>query len=378
MKTTASFFGILYFTLCVIQAQNINLFSVSPDTSCAPTAVFFSAITNDALSYAWNFGNGQTSNQKQATPISSYPVGNYRINMTITTNITDKLVDNLTITTIPNTWNDGLGIDPVPDLYFIVKDAVGSTIYTSHIIPDKAVPVTFNSTFLMKSGMNYTVELWEYDLIGQNDFLAYIPLSNSPSSGTFTNGGGALTLTTQTNRTSYTSFRDVVVMNVPTVSLTQTNGVLTATMNTAVGAPFTYNWFLNNTLITGNNFNNPTFTPTVSGVYRVEVYNRFSCRAVSQNLNFTRVGAHDLPEGLTVQMGPNPTSNIVEVQLNFPNSFQKTDKLIVSDILGRQVLAITHVEASNRLDISRFANGIYLLHFKLSDKVYTLGKIVKQ
>ena len=68
---------------------------------------------------------------------------------------------------------------------------------------------------------------------------------------------------------------------------------------------------------------------------------------------------------------PNPSSNIVQV--NLPNLYQIFSIVIYSPI-GQQVL-----ETSDKtiIDISNFANGVYILTLKQGNKNWTT-KIVKQ
>ena len=147
-----------------LTAQQPVFFSVV-DSACMPHTPNLSSpyVLNNALSYNWNFGNGTTSTAN--SPFMSYSTaGTYRLSLTVTTNATDKIVNQLTIAAIPNTWDDGLFTDPLPDLYYLVKNELGVIVFTSPVMFDKVPPVVFTNGFLMKADKNYTVELWEYDI----------------------------------------------------------------------------------------------------------------------------------------------------------------------------------------------------------------------
>ena len=135
-----------------LTAQQPVFFSVV-DSACMPHTPNLSSlyVLNNALSYNWNFGNGTTSTANN--PFISYATaGTYRLSLTVTTNATDKVVNQLTIAAIPNTWDDGLFTDPLPDLYYLVKNELGVIVFISPVMFDKVPPVVFIKKPLVKIG----------------------------------------------------------------------------------------------------------------------------------------------------------------------------------------------------------------------------------
>ena len=139
-----------------------------------------------------------------------------------------------------------------------------------------------------------------------------------------------------------------------------------------------YLWqFGNNTISTQAN---PITNYQANQTYQVclVVINAQGCRdSICKTINISRVGIQDLPEGLSCSISPNPTRDVVKVNLNFYRSFGTNDKLVLVDVLGKQVFDAQNVGSSNNLNITNLANGIYFVRLTLNNQNYTLGKIVK-
>jgi PKD repeat protein len=177
-----------------------NLFHVWTDRSCIPfTPLHPEGIVNNALTYRWDYGNGFTSSLMN--PNYTYrTTGTYPLSLTITTLATDRLVTDINVTAIPNTWRDGGITDLYPDLYFKVKDANGTIIYDSPARKQQTLPVQFLHAVLLKPNVNYTLEIWDWDALDENDFLGAVVIG-SASAGTFTANGITLSFNTTTNKT---------------------------------------------------------------------------------------------------------------------------------------------------------------------------------
>jgi PKD repeat protein len=131
---------------------------------------------------------------------------------------------------------------------------------------------------------------------------------------------------------------------------------------------------------TTSTLTNPVVNYTQNGLYQICLLSISSqgCRdSLCKPVNVTRVSTNDLPEGLTVKVSPNPTKGNIEVTLNFYKPFGSFDKLVVSDILGKQLITLNKIEANNSLDISNFTDGIYLVQLIFDGKTYLLEKVVK-
>ena len=374
MKITNFLLSFLSVLSQTAKAQVVPLFHTTYDSTCLPyTPISNGYIINDALSYTWNFGNGITINQKN--PNYSYTqVGNFRLSLTIATNATDKMVNSLTITAIPSNWDDRGNKDVKPDLYFILKDSSGNTILKSNIVFDMFPPLTFTTNFLIKTGKTYTVEVWEYDDIGMDDLLSYIPINSSPTTNTFSNSGGTIVVASLTN-TTYTFSKNIRLYNQPTVNITFVNGLLYANVIGGIGGYYDFSWQLNG----GNRLYNMienTYKPTANGVYTVTVSSS-NCTATSPPFTVSRVSAEDLSVLQNIRIYPNP-SVLGEKKSIFIQSLEsKTLELMISDISGKTInhQIIDLKIGDNTFDILNIdAKGFYFVQLLDKNKTIFLGK----
>ena len=356
-------------------AQIVPLFNTLYDSACLPyTPIGNGYIINDALSYDWNFGNGTIVNQKN--PNYSYTqAGNYRLSLTISTNATDKMVNALTISAIPNTWDDRGNKDVKPDLYFILKDSLGNKILTSSVVFDMFPPVSFTTNFLIKTGKTYTVELWEYDDVGTDDLLSYISITSNPSTNTFSNGGGTVIIASLNNNTTYTYVKNIRLYNQPTVTIVPLNGVLAANITGGIGGAYNYIWRLNG----GSqlyNMDESVYKPLVNGAYSVSI-NRTNCTATSPAVTVTRVSTEDLSMSKNIQIYPTPSVLGEKKWISIYSNEEKTIELTISDILGK---AISHQNLDLKLGDNTFelpikeAMGFYFIQLLDRNKVIFVGR----
>jgi hypothetical protein len=132
----------------------------------------------------------------------------------------------------------------------------------------------------------------------------------------------------------------------------------------------TYQWYYNGALISGATSQN--YTPAQSGIYVVRTTDVNGCVYVySTGYNYSISTAVDELEGKHISIYPNPSTGIVDVDLNYLNP--KKLIIIVYDVLGNKVL-----EKENywRIDLSQLTNGIYNMSIALDDKKPVYKKII--
>ena len=359
-----------------LKAQMVPLFNIAFDSTCLPyTPISNDYIINDALTYVWNFGNGTIISQKN--PNYSYTqAGAFKLSLTITTNITDKMVNALTITSIPNTWDDRGNKDVKPDLYFILKDSLGNKILTSNIMSDLFPPVNFSTNFLIKSGKTYTVELWEYDDVGTDDLLAYIAITNSLTTNTFSNVGGTVVIASLTNSATYIQSKDIRLYNQPTVNITSLNGLLTANINGGIGGAYSYFWYVNNNYVVDGY--QKTYKPVLNGAYTVTIKSS-NCNATSPAFSVTKVSVTDLSSLQNVSIYPNPSVSGEKKWISIQSLDAKNVEMIIFDISGK---AINHQNLNLKIGKNAYelpiinATGFYFVHLLQENKTIFLGKTV--
>lgn len=100
-----------------------------------------------------------------------------------------------TISNVATSWWYAAFADETPDLYIKVKDGSGNTVHNSAYFNNTFPSVTFNNLNISMVNPPYTVEVWDYDGIGDDFGGSY---SITSSSGTFSWSGGG-------NNGSYTN-----------------------------------------------------------------------------------------------------------------------------------------------------------------------------
>lgn len=148
----------------------------------------------------------------------------------------------------------------------------------------------------------------------------------------------------------------------PTIT-TSGNALTTATATT-------YQWYYNGSLIDGAT--SQDYTPTQSGIYVVRTTDVNGCVNVySQGYAYTAATAIEELEGKNISIYPNPSSGIIDIDLNYQNP----DKLIVMvyDTFGKEVFL---AENSSRIDLTQLANGVYTMSISLDNKKAIYKKVI--
>ncbi|AFM04555.1 fibronectin type III domain-containing protein [Bernardetia litoralis DSM 6794] len=123
------------------------------------------------------------------------------------------------------------------------------------------------------------------------------------------------------------------------------------------------------------------FAPTESGIYTATVTYSTGCQVVSSGIQYIKppvvviVGEEEV-EALGFMLFPNPTTS--KVNLNFGDAFKGDITLTLTDAIGRTI-QVTKVKASENatIDLSKVANGNYMLTIASDDKVVT-RKIIRE
>lgn len=74
------------------------------------------------------------------------------------------------ITSIEESWWHATLADETPDLFIKIKDAANQTVYTSSYFNNTLPPLTFDNLEILLTNPPYTVEIWDYDVVEENDF----------------------------------------------------------------------------------------------------------------------------------------------------------------------------------------------------------------
>lgn len=147
----------------------------------------------------------------------------------------------------------------------------------------------------------------------------------------------------------------------------------TITVNGSVlqaSAASTYQWYLNAVQIPGATSQN--YTPLQSGYYLVRITDQFGCVYMySKDVNFTVAsGLAENADLSGLSVFPNPASGIISIA---NTSLLGTDfRVQVLDVMGNVLVTEKNVSA---LDLSGFANGVYLIYFATDNGIRADRKV---
>ncbi|HRH63221.1 MAG TPA: T9SS type A sorting domain-containing protein [Bacteroidia bacterium] len=171
--------------LVVQPASNTNnSFSMLNSSGCAPLSVSFTNNLPNGDYYHWNFGNGDTSLLENPPPVTFTQPGDYVVTqLSIADTTASYFLTSVKIDSIPN----NAGVIDVPDIYILIKNQSGTTVFDSHpSYTNTNPPLTIAIPALQLNNENYTVEVWDEDsgLSAPDDPLGTITFSGIDSTDT--------------------------------------------------------------------------------------------------------------------------------------------------------------------------------------------------
>jgi len=197
---------------CIIENPEpapVASFSFSGNDNFAPCSVSFTNQSQNAELYAWDFGDGNSSDEESPTHIFTNG-GNFNVKLTVknsdgVSNESSKIVavlnqptklnlTKLALTAYPVTESDGGGWDVSdgPDLMFKVTDDNGTNYFESGIIYDatsSSLPYAFSNGLPLEItdlSHKYLIQIYDYDDLNANDWMGgfyFTPSDYFPSDG---------------------------------------------------------------------------------------------------------------------------------------------------------------------------------------------------
>ena len=186
---------ILVFTMCAKEEQvtddpaPVAAFTFTGDDMPAPQKVFFTNASTNALTYIWDFGDGDLSQLESPSHIyqqgGSYKVSLYAVKGDRQHIVTKTVVihnrphqvkmSQLTLTDYPEKDNGvSWDTDSPPDVFYRITNYIGSVLFTSEVISDLPVtglPANYTQDLPFTfEGLNtvYLIKFYDYD-----DTLSY-------------------------------------------------------------------------------------------------------------------------------------------------------------------------------------------------------------
>jgi PKD repeat protein len=325
-------------------------FSMTNSSGCAPLTVNFTNNIASADYYKWNFGNGDTSIVENPSAVLYTNPGDYVVTQVSILDTTTKCyLSGIKIDSIPNNG----GIFDTPDIYILLKNQAGATVYDSRpSINNATLPAIFSPASLQLNNETYTVFVWDEDtgITAPDD-----PLGNVSFSGHGNSGTAYATIASVSGRLKliYTILKIAPIQNlaVDTVHvypgalapLISAGGSLTLcdgdTLNLNSNFIGSQQWLRNNILLVGENSQN--IAVISSGDYSVVVSNSFGCSDTSSSVT---VNVNFLP--------PYP---------NFSVTGNVLTALVIGNFQYQWILNDTLINSANGISYTALQSGDYRL-----------------
>ena len=353
-----------------LSAQDMPLFRVNHETACVPASIHISPIFGGGDAYTWDFGNGQASFSTQPGLVTYQEPGVYTISLSVTAAQGQRMLNRIEVISIPGNWWEP--VDNVPDLYAKVKDEAGNVLFSSSTVTanPSGGPVSLPVAGLVRN-QAYTVQVWDSDLIGNNDFLGEVQIDGGMEQGTATNGSLSLAFGSVPAEEQYYYELEVEV-GIPTIVLD--NGYLRVTFPPE-GPGISYRWYLDGDQLP--NLTTAAIAPQGNGFYTVRVVG-LSCTATSTPFEYNAlVGLEEVEGETAIRVYPNPTTSALFISGDCPSGARAELYNALGGHVRAQPLGTPPGLAS--LNLGGLAPGLYVL--KLLDRegqILTVKQVVKQ
>lgn len=265
-----------------------NSFSFTPASGCGSADVQFSALLDGGASpttYAWDFGNGGTSDLVE--PITNYDApGDYPVSLTTT--IGGFVLTDVVLGGVSDNWCGDVeepslfgACTGAPDLYFVLTDGSGNSFTSSS--GSNSTSQTWNNVDRLMDAPPYSIQFFDEDVVSQDDDLGTFNIpSGSNGNVPFALGNGtygSLTIALQPQQV----FTDSDTVRVfPAPQLTTTYDTASATLCATDTMQLVYTWFNDGDTIHG--VNGPCVPTDSTGDWWGVATNAFGCTASSDTI----------------------------------------------------------------------------------------------
>ncbi len=250
-------------------------FSYAPVNGCGAVTTVFEALIDGSPSpttYAWDFGNGNTSDAA-LPPAQTYDEpGTYLVSLQ--TVIGGYVLGEVILTGVNSNWCGDVeepnlpivGCTGSPDLYFVLTDANGGS-YTSST-QDNTTTAQWQNVQQLLSTPPYSISFYDEDAVSGDDLLGTFNIPGNGEGTYFINVAGGTTGSLVIANVPQQTFLDsalITVLQLPAVALAlnSATGELCAQDSTLSG----YNWLLDGTAVP--ELSGACVTPTGPGLWSV-------------------------------------------------------------------------------------------------------------
>lgn len=342
----------------ILFGQTSPLFTASYNNPCIPSEVRLSNIVNDAASYNWDFGNGQTSSDPALESVVFDTPGNHSINLDITTHPGQRLLKNVRVLEAI----DHEFIGPV-DFYTAIYDESDNFIYrsiTTHQNPQVDIP----HSALLNNGI-YHLDLWDFELIGADDFCGSFFFNSALDNQTVTieieGIPVALELTIEDAAANY-SYAFDLALEQPFITA-QNNQLRANAPLSQTSSHNRFTWYINEVEIEDSD--SQTITATSPGTYTVHVNVVSGCRGLSTPFDYGLVGSEEVEALNDFSVYPNPFKEEIWIDLEAGEDFS----FALSNVAGRKIDVFWEL-VGQQVHINTYSlpKGIYFLQVRSQDE----------
>lgn len=278
-------------TITVVPGAGGNSsFTYTPTSGCGSVTAEFAALIDGSpspTSYAWDFGNGNTSNQ--ATPPSQTYSEPGVYSVMLETVIGGYVLGTVNITGVNGNWCGDveepnlpiIGCTGSPDLYFVLTNSTGGSFTSSTV--DNSTTAQWTGLNQLLSAPPYSISFYDEDAISGDDLLGTYNIPSNGEGTYFINVAGGTTGSLVITNVPQQVFLDsalVSVLPLPEVLIDTTSGTgdLCALDQTFVS----YAWFVDGALASG--LEGPCINPSSPGVWMLVATNSEGCSDTSNTI----------------------------------------------------------------------------------------------
>lgn len=293
--------------LLVLPGENtLASFAYDNLAACDTLEVTFEALIDGAPSpttYAWDFGNGQSSDQ--ANPPTQIYSSSGEYTVSLQTDITYFVLETVNATSFNNNWVGDIEEFTTlfnPDPYFVLTDGDGVPVYTSATIDD-VLSASWTDLNITLNNPPYSITFWDEDAVSSDDNLGTTALTFAAGVSNFNaNGTQGLMVIGTTPGPSFYDELVVAVLPEPNATFTVDEENFLLSYDDPELDVFT--WFFNGELLEDEI--GPQLIADNPGVYYCVVQNIYGCTAVSHEWTLCPdpvISFDETEEVLSVQSG---------------------------------------------------------------------------
>jgi hypothetical protein len=232
-----------------------------------------------------------------------------------------------------------------------------SQLFTEYTCATPSQPGTINGNASLCQGTSFTYSVAAVS--GATSYTWNIPSGWTGTSSTesidviASGNSGDITVTASNScGTSPAQTLTVTVNPLPVPVISMNSSVTTDTLIST--SAYTYQWYLNGSILNGEN--NSVYVPQQNANYTVEVTDLNGCTGTSADFAYLTLGINDNVSLHTLELFPNPATNFISIHTN---GSLLNNEIKILDITGNIVFKSVLTNTENKIDVSKFSEGVY-------------------